>query len=113
MEYAVSRGGTTLVTLHEGTDTTARAAAAGRLASIFEEADGFADWSVGEASVYEGPTAPFDPYTVAVEFGVTVVVEADDTGRARSRGSATIADALDAAGLEGVSYGSPAEATAT
>ncbi len=112
MEYAVSRDGTTLVTLHEGTDTTARAAATDRLAESLEAEAAFVDWSIDGASVYEGPTAPFDPYTVAVEFGVTVLVEADDAGRARSLGTAAIADALAAAGLEGVSYGSPAEATA-
>ncbi len=107
MEYAVSLEGTTLVTLHEGTDTTARDEATDQLAATLEEleADGaITDWTIADAEVYEHPTAPFDPYTVTVAFAVTVVIEADDAAAAEAGGADAIDDALESGGLDAVSY---------
>ena len=107
MEYAVSREGTTLVTLHEGTDTTACDAATDDLAGRLESLDGggeLADWSIADAEVYEHPAAPFDPYTIAVGFSVTVTVDADDTDAAEATGANAIEDALERADVDAVSY---------
>lgn len=114
MEFAVSRDGTTLVTLHGGSDTTACTEATDELASNLESlaADGtVSDWTVDDSEVYEHPTAPFDPYTVTVEFSVTVVVEADDSDDAAERGAAAIDDALTTAGVRPVTYTSPPAAS--
>lgn len=107
MEYAVSRAGTTLVTLHEGTDTTACTAATKTVADSLADvaaAGTIADWAVDDASVYEHPAGPFDPYTVAVAFAVTVVVEGEDAAAVESVGASAIDDALEAAGVDAVSY---------
>ncbi|WP_254766916.1 hypothetical protein [Salinilacihabitans rarus] len=115
MEYAVSREGTTLVTLHEGTDTTARAAATEEFATQLEAlaaADRIADWAVADADVYEHPTAPFDPYTITVSFAVTVAVEAEDADAAAVAGATAIDEALAAADADALSYTSEATASA-
>ena len=115
MEFAVSRDGTTLVTLHEGTDTTACDAARAEFADALEglETDGtLSDWAITDVEVYEPPTAPFDPYTVAVDFTVTVTVEADDTAAASEVGANRIADALDAAEAESFTFTTSATASA-
>ncbi|WP_049887847.1 hypothetical protein [Natronobacterium gregoryi] len=107
MEFAVSRDGTTLVTLHEGSDTTAKDEAQTELETTLEElaADGsITDWTVVDAEVYEPPTAPFDPYTISVSFTATVTVEADGERRAVEAGAAEIDEALEDAGVEPVSY---------
>ena len=107
MEYAVSLEGTTLVTLHEGTDTTARDEAVSQLGTSLAELaaeNAIADWEIGDAEVYEHPTAPFDPYTVTVAFAVTVVIEADDAAAAEAGGADAIDDALESGGLDAVSY---------
>ncbi|SDK00849.1 hypothetical protein [Natronorubrum texcoconense] len=107
MEFAVSRTGTTLVTLHGGSDTTACDGATEELASTLEalEADGtIADWAVDDADVYEHPTGPFDPYTVSVEFAVTVVVEADDSDAAAEVGVSAIDEALERGDVDSVTY---------
>ncbi|MFC6716778.1 hypothetical protein ACFQGT_17005 [Natrialbaceae archaeon GCM10025810] len=109
MNYAVTRDATTLVTLHGGSDTTARDEAVSDLAAVFEELadDGtIDDWTIETAEVYEHPTAPFDPYTIAVSFAVTVTVEADDPDAAADRGADAIDDALEAAGIDSIRYGS-------
>ena len=116
MEFAVSRDGTTLVTLHGGSDTTACDGATEELASALEtlEADGtIAYWTIDDADVYEHPTGPFDPYTVSVEFSVTVVVEADDSDSAAKAGSSAIDEALGAAEVDSVTYTSSPAASAT
>lgn len=105
--FTVSRTGRSLVTLHEGTDTTARSEATAQLSDTLEElatSTAISDWAVGDAEVYEHPAAPFDPYTVAVEFTVTVTVTADDAVSAESIGTNAIDDALESAGIDGVSY---------
>ena len=115
MEYAVSLEGTTLVTLHEGTDTTARDEAVSQLTASLEDLetdDAITDWTVTDAEVYEQPTAPFDPYTITVAFAVTVAVEADDGRSAEARGQRAIDDALESAGLDAVSYTSAPSASA-
>ncbi|WP_440769966.1 hypothetical protein [Natronorubrum sp. DTA28] len=116
MEFAVSRTGTTLVTLHGGSDTTACAGATEELASTLEalDADGtIADWTVDDADVYEHPTGPFDPYTVSVEFAVTVVVEADDSDAAAGVGAGAIDEALERGDVDSVTYtSSPAASPA-
>jgi len=115
MEYAVSRDGTTLVTLHEGTDTTACDEATRELTRHLESlaTDGpISTWSITDAEVYEHPTAPFDPYTITVAFTLTVVVDADGSDAAEEAGANTIAAALEAADVETVSYTStPAAST--
>ncbi|WP_265110190.1 hypothetical protein [Halosolutus halophilus] len=116
MEFAVSRDGTTLVTLHEGTDTTACDAATAELTANLEslEAEGrIAGWTIEDAEVYEHPTAPFDPYTITVAFTVTVTVEADDPERATEIGASAIDDALENAGVDAVSYTSAPATSAT
>ncbi|WP_246998759.1 hypothetical protein [Halosolutus gelatinilyticus] len=115
MEFAVSREGTTLVTLHEGTDTTACNAAAAELTANLESlaAEGtIANWAIDDATVYEHPTAPFDPYTIAVAFTVTVVVDADDPAAATEIGASAIDDALERADVDAVSYTSSPAASA-
>ncbi|QCS43570.1 hypothetical protein [Natrinema versiforme] len=115
MEFAVSRAGTTLVTLHGGSDTTACDEATTELAATFESltAEGpITDWDIADADVYEHLTGPFDPYTIVLEFSVTVVVEADDADEATDRGASAIDEALEDAGVESVSYASPPTASA-
>ncbi|MFC4543897.1 hypothetical protein ACFO5R_18380 [Halosolutus amylolyticus] len=116
MEYAVARDGTTLVTLHEGTDTTACDAATAELTANLEslESEGrIADWTIENAEVYEHPTAPFDPYTITVAFTVTVTVEADDADTASEVGASAIDDALENADVDAVTYTSAPAASAT
>lgn len=116
MEFAVSRDGTTLVTLHEGTDTTACAEATTDLAANLESltTDGtIANWEVADATVYEHPTAPFDPYTITVEFTVTAVVDAADEAEAEAIGASAIDEALENVGVEAVSYTSSPVAIAS
>ena len=115
MEFAVSRTGTTRVTLHGGSDTTACDDATEQLAENLEglAADGvIADWEIDDAEVYEHPTAPFDPYTITLEFSVTVVVEADDAEEAREIGASAIDEALANANMDAVSYTSSPAASA-
>lgn len=115
MDYAVSREGRTLVTLHEGTETTACDVATEQLAeSLREIADAgtVSDWSIDEAEVYEYPNAPFDPYTVTVAFTVTVVVAAETAAEAEERGASVIDEALADADVEAVSYTSSPATTA-
>lgn len=107
MEFTVSRSGTTLVTLHEGTDTTACDAAVTELTTNLESLEGderIADWGIEEADVYEHPTAPFDPYTITVGFTVTVMVDADDAQTATEIGASAIAEALETADVDAISY---------
>lgn len=115
MEFAVSRAGTTLVTLHGGSDTTACDDATADLAERLESlaaAGTISDWEITAAEVEEHPTAPFDPYTIAVEFEVVVTVEAADADEALDRGANEIHDRLTAADVDGVSYtSSPSVAT--
>ena len=116
MEYAVSRAGTTLVTLHEGTDTTACDEARAEFADALEDlaADGtLSDWTITDVEVYEPPTAPFDPYTVAVEFSVTVTVEAGGSEAATELGADRIEDALEAAEAESITFTTSATASAS
>lgn len=115
MEFTVSRTGTTLVTLHGGSDTTACDDAMSSLADTLESltADGtITDWDVTDAEVYEHPTGPFDPYTISLEFTVTVTTEADDADEATETGASAIDDALAAAGVESVAYTTSPAATA-
>ncbi|WP_049922656.1 hypothetical protein [Halopiger djelfimassiliensis] len=107
MEFAVSRDGAALVTLQGGSETTACDDARRSLAATLESlsTDGTIDgWEIDDADVYEHPTAPFDPYTITIEFTVTVVVDADGDDRAAEVGANAIDDALDAAGVDAVSY---------
>ena len=107
MEFAVSRAGTTLVTLHEGTDTTARDEATDELATRLESLaadETISDFEITDATVYEHPTAPFDPYTITVEFTVEVVVDADDDASAEEIGASAIAEALENADVSSISY---------
>ncbi|WP_222919908.1 hypothetical protein [Natrinema sp. SYSU A 869] len=115
MEFAVSRTGTTLVTLHGGSDTTARDEATTTLADTFEtlaDEETVTDWEIGDATVYEHPTGPFDPYTITLEFAVTVTVEADDADEAAEIGASTIDEALANADVDAVSYTSSPTASA-
>ncbi len=109
MEFAVSRAGTTRLTLHGGSDTTACDEAEADLAEILESlaAEGrLTDWEIADAGVYEHPTAPFDPYTIALEFEVTVTVDADDADAAAEAGAAAIEAALAGTDAEPVDYAS-------
>lgn len=115
MEYAVAREGTTLVTLHEGTDTTACDVATDQLEANLDslvEAGPLTDWAVVDAEVYEHPAAPFDPYTVTVAFTVTVAVEAESAAEAEEVGANAIDEALADAGVDAVSYTSSPAASA-
>ncbi len=113
MTYTVSREGTTLITLHEGTDTTACRAAAAELEARFADQGAIAEWTVVGADVFEGPAAPFDPYTIAVNFAVSVAVDADDEGAAKTQGTAAIESALADTDLESITYTNAASAKAT
>lgn len=116
MEFAVSREGTTLMTLHGGSDTTACDEATTNLAEMLASlaADGsISEWEISGTEVHEHPTAPFDPYTIAVEFTITVTVEATDADEATEYGTAMIDDRLEHANVKTVSYTStPAVTTA-
>ena len=111
MQYAVSRQGTTLVTLHEGTDTTAIDAAMAELREALTTIAPAA-WELEDGRVHEHPAAPFDPYTVAVDFAVTVTVEAPTEAEAEDAGREAIAEAVSSAGLEGITYTTAPETTA-
>lgn len=107
MEYAVSREGTTLVTVHAGSTTTALDDATDELSSRLDGlvADGsLSRWSVGDAEVYENPTAPFEPYTLTIPFEVTVRLDAADDETAQREGEAIIDRALDGAAVDGLTY---------
>ena len=109
MNFTVSRDGTTLVTLHEGTDTTACAAATTELRTALESLDGaeaLSHWTVDDAEVYEPPNAPFDPYTITVAFTVTVTVDAADVEAAKAIGATAIEEALESADIDAISYSS-------
>lgn len=115
MEYAVSRDGRTLVTLHEGTDTTARDQATEELAdslASLASSGAVTRWTVDDAEVHEHPVAPFDPYTIAVGFGITVVVDAPDRVRAEEIGADAIDSVLADAGVDSISYTSSPAASA-
>lgn len=115
-EFAVSREGTTLVTLHEGSDTTARDEATAELTETLEHltAEGTIEkWEVDGAEVYEHPAGPFDPYTITVGFAITVTVAAADADRAAELGANAIDDALETAGVESISYTSSPAASAS
>lgn len=114
-EYAVSRDGTALVTLHGGSETTARSDAVDDLERELESRadDGAVDeWQIGDDGVYEHPTAPFEPYTISVDVSVTVAVEAPDEREAGERGANTIDSVLANAGANDVSYDEPPTVTA-
>lgn len=107
MEYAVSRKGTTLVTLHEGTDTTACSAAAEKLSeqlAALESSVSVEEWAILETDVYEHPAAPFDPYTVVATFRITVAVDADSESAATERGAVAIDRVLEDGPLESITY---------
>ncbi|MEY7850550.1 hypothetical protein AB7C87_15280 [Natrarchaeobius sp. A-rgal3] len=107
MEFAVSRDGRALVTLHEGTDTTARDEARATFVDALEalEAEGpIAEWEITDVEIHEPPTAPFEPYTVELAFVATAAVEADDTDRAAEIGATAIDEALETADVGAISY---------
>ncbi len=107
MDYTVSRDGATLVTLHEGTDTTACDTARAELSATLRTLQGddqITDWTIEDADVYEHPAAPFDPYTISVAFTVTVTVDATDLEAATAIGETTIEAALERADVGAVSY---------
>ncbi|GAB7018568.1 hypothetical protein [Halostagnicola bangensis] len=113
MTHIVSREVRTLVTLHEGTDTTARDEAtdeiAGALESLAEsETTGGIDWNGLDAEVYEHPAAPFDPYTIVISFRLFVSVDAESARAAEEVGARRIETIVENAGFESVSYPSPA-----
>ncbi len=115
MEFTVSRDGTTLVTLHEGSDTTACDAATDELTTTLDALaadDRIRAWTIDDADVYEPPTAPFDPYTIAVDFTVTVTVAAETADAATDIGAATIEEALETGDVDAVSYTSSPAASA-
>lgn len=115
MEYAVSRDGTALVTLHGGSETTARDEARSNVAASLESlatTGELADWEIASTSVHEHPTAPFEPYTFAISFRVAVTVDAADPTNAAERGVGAIDDALASAGIESVEYTSSASTSA-
>lgn len=115
MDYAVSRQGKTLVTLHEGSDTTACDVATEQLTGNLEalaDAGAISDWSIDEVEVYEHPSAPFDPYTVTVAFTVTVAVSAESEAEAEERGANAIDEALADADVDAVSFTSSPASTA-
>ena len=115
MEFTVSRTGTTLVTLHGGSDTTACDDATSALADTLESLaaeETITNWEVLDAEVYEHPTGPFDPYTISLEFTVTVTTEAADADEATAIGADAIDDALAAGGVESVAYTTSPAATA-
>ncbi|WP_255170479.1 hypothetical protein [Natrononativus amylolyticus] len=108
MEHTVSRAATALVTVREGTDTTARAAASDELAARLEGLaveSAAVDWEITDAAVYEHPAGPFEPYTVRVSVTATAVVDAADEATAERAGTAAIDDALAAADLEELEVG--------
>ncbi len=113
MDFAVTRSGTTLVTLHAGSDTTARDEAAATIAETFSAlaCDAVVEWAITDTTIAEPPTAPFDPHAVSVSFSVTVVVDAPDSDAASAAGAKTIDAALEVADLYGVAYVSSPTAT--
>lgn len=114
MWYSVVRDGTLRLTLQEGTDTTACAAAtdelAGTLAELVETG-ALTGWEIRSTTVFEHPTAPFEPYTIELSFSARVTVEAETTDAALDRGEASIDAALERAGVEPTSDGAPTVAS--
>lgn len=116
MTYTVSREVRTLVTLHEGTDTTARNEAETELVETLESLPETEEVRIEdglETAVYEHPAAPFDPYTVAVSFRAVVDVDADSVADANARGATIIENSFERSSLESVSYPSPATVEST
>ncbi len=58
---------TVRLTLHSGSDTTARDDARERVESALEGIDG---WRIEGSEIVEPPTAPFEPHTVEVTVAV-------------------------------------------
>lgn len=110
MEVTVSRTGRCRWTLHSGSETTAREDAREELATGLEEQDVVAEWAIESTEVDEHPTAPFEPYTIAFDISVTVELDVDGE-EAAEIGADAIDDALERAGVDGVSY--TAESTVT
>lgn len=77
---------TARLTLHSGSDTTARDEAGGRVESALD-GGGIAEWRIESVEIVEPPAAPFEPHTLEV----TVVAAGGAHG--------TVADALEAEGL--------------
>lgn len=100
MNYTVSHEGTVRITLHGGSDTTACNEAVADLEEQFADSSAISSWTITDATVFEGPTGPFDPYTIAVDFEVSVDIEAADATAAETAGETQIQTALDDAGLD-------------
>lgn len=116
MEFAVSRTGTTLITLHDGTDTTAKDAAIEQLESTLATLTASSDiesWSIDEATVYEHPAAPFDPFTISVTFSVTVPVEGHELEEAEARGVEVIEAVLDQSDVDSITFADSSVSAAT
>lgn len=79
---------TVRLTLHSGSDTTARDDARERVESALE---GVSGWRIEGSEIVEPPAAPFEPHTI--EVGVAVDPRADDD-------TGAVAGALAADGLE-------------
>jgi len=104
VNYTVTREGRTLLTLHEGTDTTACHAAVVDLESRVDAMGSVTDWTITDVAVFEGPVGPFDPYTIEATFSVRVTVSADGRAEAKTAGETAIAAALTEGNLESITY---------
>jgi hypothetical protein len=80
------------------------------LAAIRDADDGeLVDTEVTDASVYDFPAAPFDPYRFHLQTAVTVSVDADSDASAVTAGADAIADLLARADLDEWEYTGEAE----
>lgn len=98
--YRVTRDARAVVTVHA---STAGAAFARARRSVREARESLSDdvaVRVHPTRVYEHPSAPFEPFRVSVEVGVTVSVDADDETGAREASEECIETVLDGLDLD-------------
>jgi len=111
MSYQVRREIEAVGTAKAASQGAANDEAAETVLSAIADAGGDAliEAEVTDASVYDFPAAPFDPYRFHLRTVVTVSVDADDEADALAAGTETIADLLSRADLDEWEYAGEAE----
>lgn len=115
MSYAVSRAIEAVGTAKAASEGAAEDEATETVVSAISDAgEGeLVDVTVGDASVYDFPAAPFDPYRFHLQTTVVVRVDADDEASAVAAGREAIDDLLGRADLDEWEYVGEAEPEAT
>lgn len=98
--YRVTRNTRAVVTVHASTTGAAFARARRSVREARESLSDDVAVRVHPTRVYEHPSAPFEPFRVSVEVGVTVPVDAADETGAREAGTERIETVLDGLDLD-------------